>query len=762
MKKKIDDYLVDISSDDEKTRLNAVIELGDIDDETAINILTRLKVDPSSAVRFYAKKSILKLTTKFQKTEAEIPASELSEEIKDKILKIKNIEKIKDRSKIDKLFADMAAETSPLVKSIIVSVLGKLCDEKHVDRILELTTDADTRMVANAVEALENIGSEKAIEPLTLLLFHEDSRVKANVCKALWKFSDKKKDIGLMVMSRMRELVASEKPWIRSSAIYVLSEIKTAEAIELIKNCKNDAEKIIKDQAADTLKKMGVVEAPPPISEDQKEKMSLLEELPPDDFIPKAKFYGAKLLKFLKEKFTLLQETLDDEDKRQNIKNYLKKAAIMSVILFFFVVVFNAIWELKYPQPIIKEDKKIAIENEMVSRNVLEAASQLKKLNLDDSILKLKKELEKNQDDPIAKKLLAVAYNQKALKSMDSSNPKEAAELANEAVKLSPDFTEAYLTLARAQTALNDTAKALETLKNGIAQNDKNASIQQEYGKLLISKGNFEEARTALQNSIDNDTANGVSYYLMTKCLLALKETDAAKNYYAKAIFFEPQKYELRRETAEKFIELNFFSEAITELSIITKNSPKNIKARETLGNLYFQTSNYRGAAEEFKAALAESPNNYEVTFKAGLCYQAMENVDEMFRYFYKAVKLNPNFAEAYQALGGVYEFQKNLAAAKTCYDRVIKLNPGFIGSYISLAQMHMNANQFPNAVSTLTSALKNIPDNREILFTLAMAYIGQKDNKNAKDTFNRLLTLIGDEKDDSSYKKITEIISKL
>lgn len=761
MKKKIDDYLVDISSEDEKVRLNAVIELGDIDDETAINVLARLKVDPSSAVRFYAKKSILKLTTKFQKTEAEMPANDLSEEIKEKILKIKNIEKIKDRSKIDKLFTDMASETSPLIKSIIVSVLGKLCDEKHVERILELTNDGDTRIVANAVEALENIGSEKTIEPLTRLLFHEDSRVKANVCKALWKFSVQKKDIGLMVMSRMRELIASEKPWIRSSAIYVLSEIKTEEAVELIKNCKNDPEKIIKDQAADTLKKMGVIEAPPPISEEQKEKMSQLEELPPDDFIPKVKFYGAKLLKFSKEKYELLREALDDDDKRQKIKIYSKRAVFISIGLFFFVAAFNAIWELRYPPP--KEEKKITtVQEEIISRNVLEAASQLKKLNLDDSILKLKKELEKNPDDPIAKKILAVAYNQKAIKSFDAANFKEAAELADEAVKLSSDFTEAYLTLARSQAALNDTAKAVETLKNGIAQNDKNAPIQQEYGKILISKGNFEEARTALQKSIDNDTANGVSYYLMAKCLLALKETEAAKNYYARAVFFEPQKYELRRETAEKFIELNLFAEAMTELSVIIKNSPKNIKARETLGNLYFQTSNYRGAADEFKAVLAESPNNYEVTFKAGLCYQAMENVDEMFRYFYKAVKLNPNFAEAYQALGGVYEFQRNQAAAKTCYDRVIKLNPSFSGSYISLAQMHMNANQFPNAVATLTSALKNIPDDREMLFTLAMAYLGQKDNKSARETFNKLLSLIGDEKNDPAYKKITEIISKL
>ncbi len=761
MKKRIDDYLVDISSDDEKIRLNAVIELGDADDETAINILAKLKVDPSSAVRFYAKKSILKLTTKFQKTEAEIPANDLSEEIKEKILKIKNIEKIKDRSKIDKLFTELSAEASPLIKSIIVSVLGKLCDEKHIDRILELTNDEDTRIVANAVEALENIGSEKTIEPLTRLLFHEDSRVKANVCKALWKFSGKKKDIGLMVMSRMRELVASEKPWIRSSAIYVLSEIKTEEAVELIKNCRNDAEKIIKDQAVDTLKKMGVVETPPPVSEEQKEKMSQLEELPPDDFIPKAKFYGAKVWKFSREKYAILREALDDDDKRLMIRNYSKKAGFAFIGLIIFVIFFNAIWELKYPPP--QEDKKIAaVQEEVVSQNLLDAASQLKKLNLDDSILKLKKELEKNPNDPIAKKILAVAYNQKAIKSMDAANSKEAAELAKEAVDLSPDFTEAYLTLARAQTALNDTAKALETLKSGIAQNDKNSPIQQEYGKLLISLGNFDEARTALQKSIDNDTANGVSYYLMAKCLLALKDTAAAKNYYAKAVFFAPQKYELRRETAEKFIELNLFSEAITELGVIIRNSPKNGKARETLGNLYFQTSNYRGAAEEFKAALAESPNNYEVTFKAGLCFQAMENTDEMFRYFYKAVKLNPNFAEAYQALGGIYEFQKNPAAAKTCYDKVIKLNPSFAGSYISLAQMHMNASQFPNAIATLNSALKNIPDNREMLFTLAMAYLGQKDNKNAKDTFNKLLSLIGGEKEDPAYKKITEIISKL
>ncbi|HOT76559.1 MAG TPA: HEAT repeat domain-containing protein, partial [Candidatus Wallbacteria bacterium] len=196
--KNVSDFLVDLSSEDEKIRLNAVIELGDSDDESALSVLAKFKADKNSAVRFYVKKSILKLKTKFQNSKADELINEISDEVREKILKIKIIEKIKDRSKIDKLFSDFEQENDELIRSTIVSVLGKLCDESHLDKIFKFTENADSRIVANAVEAIESINSEKSIDHLKNLLFHDDSRVKANVCKALWNFAPAKKDVASM------------------------------------------------------------------------------------------------------------------------------------------------------------------------------------------------------------------------------------------------------------------------------------------------------------------------------------------------------------------------------------------------------------------------------------------------------------------------------------------------------------------------------------------------------------------------------------
>ena len=162
--KNVSDYLVDLSSEDEKIRLNAVIELGDAD-ESALSVLAKFKADKNSAVRFYVKKSILKLKTKFQNSKEEELISAISDETREKILKIKVIEKIKDRSKIDKLFSDFEQETDELIRSTIVSVLGKLCDESHLDKMFKFTENTDSRIVANAVEAIESINSEKSIDP---------------------------------------------------------------------------------------------------------------------------------------------------------------------------------------------------------------------------------------------------------------------------------------------------------------------------------------------------------------------------------------------------------------------------------------------------------------------------------------------------------------------------------------------------------------------------------------------------------------------
>lgn len=756
--KSISDYLVDLSSDDEKIRLNAVIDLGDADDESALAVLAKFKADKNSAVRFYVKKSILKLKAKFQNSKEDELISEISDEIREKILKIKIVEKIKDRSKIDKLFADFEQETDELVRSTIVSVLGKLCDESHLDRIFRFTESKDSRIVANAVEAIESINSDKAIDRLTRLLFHDDSRVKANVCKALWNFAPAKKDIAAMVMSRLRELIASDKPWIRCSAIYVLSTIKTEEAVELIKSCKNDPEKIIKDQVGETLKKIGFVEAPPPVPE---EKKANIEELPPDDIWPKVVFYSKKVYKFLSEKYAALSEKLAEGDYRDRFKDRLKQAGIAVVALGLFVVVFNAVWELIYPPP----EKPAAVKNlvkKSVSNSVLEAAGYLKELKFDESISRLEKELEKNPGDPVAKKLLGVAYNQQAGVLMKEGKNDAAIALLDKALVYAPELADAYLKYSKILTVQNNRAKALEMMKKGLEREPRNAELNFEYAKFLISNSSFAEARDCLQVVIELEPANALAYYHLADCLLSLNDKALARDAYNKALSLDPKQYDIRLRTADRFLENDLISDAISELSDITFKNPKKVKLREKLGNIYFQISNFRGAADEFKAVLKENPNNYEVNFKIALCYQGLDNIDEMFRYVYAAVKLNPNFFPAYYTLGSVYEYKKMEAAAKTCYDRVIKLRPDIPKGYIALAQLYVNGNQPANAVTILNAALKSMPDHPEILYNLGMTYLTLKDSKNAKEKLSKLLSVVENEKETPEYRRVAEIVASL
>ncbi|HPG56780.1 MAG TPA: tetratricopeptide repeat protein [Candidatus Wallbacteria bacterium] len=756
--KNVSDYLVDLSSEDEKIRLNAVIELGDSDDESALSVLAKFKADKNSAVRFYVKKSILKLKTKFQNSKADELINEISDEVREKILKIKIIEKIKDRSKIDKLFSDFEQENDELIRSTIVSVLGKLCDESHLEKIFKYTENADSRIVANAVEAIESINSEKSIDHLKNLLFHDDSRVKANVCKALWNFAPAKKEVASMVMARLRELITSDKPWIRSSAIYVLSTIKTDEAVELIKTCKNDPEKIIKDQAGETLKKIGFVEAPPPVPE---EKKAHIEELPPDDIWPKVVFYSKKFYKYASEKYAVLSEKYSDSDYRDKMKIRLKQAGIGMVALFFFVVTFNAVWELLYPPP-----KKAApvqsVIRQSLSNNILEAAGYLKELKYSESISRLLKELEKNPGDPVAKKLLGVAYNQQSESLMKNGKNDEAAALLDKVIELAPELADAYLKYSKILMIQNNKAKAVEMMKKGLEREPRNSSLNYEYAKFLISNSEFAAARDCLQTVIEIEPANALAYYYLADCLLSLNEKTLARESYNKALSLDPKQYDIRLRTADRFLENDLVSDAISELAEITFKNPKKIKLREKLGNIYFQISNFRGAADEFKAVLKENPNDYEVNFKIALCYQALDNIDEMFRYVYNSVKINANFYPAYFTLGSVYEYKKMEAAAKTCYDRVIKLKPDRPNGYVALANLYINGNQAANAITVLNNALKTMPDNPEILYNLGLAYLSAKDNKNAKDTLSRLMTIVEKDKETPEYRRVAEIVSKL
>ncbi len=234
----------------------AVIELGNSEDDRALELLVEATQDDDLSVRYFARKALIKL-----KNSLNLPTETLDEDlthlyIKKKIellsasdLQIrlnaaKIILEIGDQEIIPEIIKLLKEEKHEYVISILLRITGRLGDTNVIPVIEPFLSYANRRIRANAVEALGYI-DDKAVMQLITPFFHDpDNRVKANAAHALWKFS-KKKTLGLL-----KDMLKSPEESDRYSAIFVLRELRHINGRKLLLDVMNDENLSLRLRAA--------------------------------------------------------------------------------------------------------------------------------------------------------------------------------------------------------------------------------------------------------------------------------------------------------------------------------------------------------------------------------------------------------------------------------------------------------------------------------------------------------------------------------
>ena len=262
--KKMDLYN-DLSSNDCSLRRKAIISLKEYADNETIKLIEKLFNDEDTSVRYFAKKIVKEIKDKMNAIsppamQKEIIASsalieekksitsqpqiplpqviELSAERLNNILngidseqKTKTLESLflnSDNSILPIIIEKIKFETNEKVISLMVKLIGKLGGENYIKIIITFLNNNDLRIKANAIEALELVGTPKTIPFIVPFLNNDDNRIKANAIKALSRFQPAEM---LQILSKM---IKSEKVWMRDSAIFALGQIKNDESVELL------------------------------------------------------------------------------------------------------------------------------------------------------------------------------------------------------------------------------------------------------------------------------------------------------------------------------------------------------------------------------------------------------------------------------------------------------------------------------------------------------------------------------------------------
>lgn len=353
--------------------------------------------------------------------------------------------------------------------------------------------------------------------------------------------------------------------------------------------------------------------------------------------------------------------------------------------------------------------------------------------------------------------------------SMLALTPEEQAQLSRtvavESANLqqSPDNTEALYRLGLAYLALGDAKKAVKPLQTLVAKDAESLD-----GKLMLARayrlsGEPQKAKELLDKaiiSLPDEPALKAERGLLAR---SMGETDAAIEYYGKAVELSPKDAELHFNYGEALqAKPSRRDEAIAQYKLALDLKPTLTSATVNLAKAYAEKGRYNEAKELLtqvtKGALADAEAHYNLA----VLLMRENNVTAAVAEYERALAINPQHAHALNNLGVAYDSQANHKKAVEYFTKATQADPLFAEAFFNLGLAYFRLNDGPKATKAFEQALKLDQSNDEPYIQLGMLYLQQGKRDRAAIAFKKSIEIADEaQKEGGKYKIARKYVNK-
>lgn len=196
-----------------------------------------------------------------------------------------------------------------------------------------------------------------------------------------------------------------------------------------------------------------------------------------------------------------------------------------------------------------------------------------------------------------------------------------AIENFNRAIKLNPDYANAYNNRANVRHELGDSPGAIEDYTEAILLNPKCSDFHKNRGIISCELGDYRGAQADHSRAIQLDPNNHQAYNSRGFARLQMGDVPGALKDFTQAI------------------ELN----------------PEYALAWNNRGDVYLESGNLERALEDYTLAAQLNLNNPKIFYNLGVIHYSLGNKEKALEDYNQAIQLKPDFAQAYQNRGIVH-----------------------------------------------------------------------------------------------------------
>ncbi|TDT37212.1 tetratricopeptide repeat protein [Maribacter spongiicola] len=196
------------------------------------------------------------------------------------------------------------------------------------------------------------------------------------------------------------------------------------------------------------------------------------------------------------------------------------------------------------------------------------------------------------------------------------------------------------------------------------------------------------------------------------------------------------KKAEIVKNTALIYTQLGQDEKALEAYQAARKNDPEDVNLILNEANLYFNQGNKDKFKELMAQAIALAPDNPDLHYNVGVISMEQENYEDARVSYKKAIEIDPKYTNAYLNLSTTYVNEGN-----ALIDEMNSLgnSRADIAKYDELKEKKDGL--FKQGADVLENALKNSPDNENIMTQLKNIYGAMGDTEN----FTKMKKLLGE-----------------
>jgi Flp pilus assembly protein TadD len=321
---------------------------------------------------------------------------------------------------------------------------------------------------------------------------------------------------------------------------------------------------------------------------------------------------------------------------------------------------------------------------------------------------------------------------QQGLAALQAKQPEEARKAFVAALRASPQSVEAMLGMAELGFQARNDAEALKWLQQAERTAPQRADVQTSLGRFFMARQQADKAEAALRKAVQLDAKALRPRLDLAELLLNRQASKEALPLLREAVQIEPKNALTHYGLGVALLNGGTVVEGEASLRKSAELDPKNPAPWLMLARI--QRSG--AAAEPFlEQALLRDPKNFDALMLRAQWQAGDKDPKTLRDTLQKAAQANTKVAEPWVRLALLDEAAGKRSDARRNYMAAIERDPHQPIALNNLVMMGLADGEDPSRLETMARrAVKALPNNAQVLDTLAQTLRARKDKKGALD----------------------------